>query len=85
MAEVEMASMPDSLSSTWVVHRPSGNMLIAIQLARLSGFSPVITAAPFHKPELLSLPGATHVLPHKLSTTALKDTTAKITSYHFGF
>lgn len=52
----------------------------AIQLARLSGFSPIITTASFHNTELLSSLGATHVLDRKLSITALKDAIAKITS-----
>lgn len=52
----------------------------AIQLARLSGFSPIITTASLHNAELLSSLGATHVLDRKLSTTALKDAIAEITS-----
>ncbi|KAG2126311.1 chaperonin 10-like protein [Suillus clintonianus] len=52
----------------------------ATQLARLSGFSPLITTASFHNTELLSSLGATHVLDRKLSTAALKDAIAKITS-----
>src|SRR5882757_10413545 len=53
---------------------------IAIQLARLSGFSPIITTASLHNAELLSSLGATHVLDRRLSTAALKDAVAKITS-----
>ncbi|KAG1751515.1 chaperonin 10-like protein [Suillus paluster] len=52
----------------------------SIQLARLSGFSPIITTASLHNAELLSSLGATHVLDRKLSTTALKDAIVKITS-----
>lgn len=52
----------------------------AIQLARLSGFSPIITTASSHNTELLSSLGATHVLDRKLSTTTLKDAIANITS-----
>lgn len=69
-----MASISDSLSSTWVVHQPSGDML-----AWLSGFSPIITTTSFHNTEFLSSPGATHVLDHMLSTTPLKDAIVKIT------
>ncbi|OAX42517.1 GroES-like protein [Rhizopogon vinicolor AM-OR11-026] len=52
----------------------------AIQLARLSGFSPIITTASLHNAGLLSSLGATHVLDRRLSTAALKDAVAKITS-----
>jgi len=52
----------------------------AIQLARLSGFSPIITTASLHNSELLSSLGATHVLDRKLSTAALKEAIANITS-----
>ncbi|KIK44781.1 hypothetical protein CY34DRAFT_599256 [Suillus luteus UH-Slu-Lm8-n1] len=52
----------------------------AIQLARLSGFSPIITTASSHNTKLLSSLGATHVLSRKLSTTSLKDAIANITS-----
>jgi hypothetical protein len=89
------ASMPDSQSSSWVVHHLSASMVcgypislfgqmftkfIAIQLARLSGFSPIITTASLHNSELLSSLGATHVLDRKLSTAALKEAIANITS-----
>ncbi|KAG1766944.1 chaperonin 10-like protein [Suillus occidentalis] len=52
----------------------------AIQLARLSGFSPIIATASSHNTELLSSLGATHVLDRKLSTTTLEDAIANITS-----
>ena len=88
-------SMPDSQSSSWVVHHLSDSMvcgypnslfgqmftkLTAIQLARLSGFSPIITTASLHNSELLSSLGATHVLDRNLSTAALKEAIANITS-----
>ncbi|EIN12421.1 GroES-like protein [Punctularia strigosozonata HHB-11173 SS5] len=51
-----------------------------IQLARLSGFSPIIvTASEKHTDHLKSL-GATHVLPRSLSTEALRAEIGKITS-----
>ncbi|KAG8218886.1 chaperonin 10-like protein [Butyriboletus roseoflavus] len=50
----------------------------AIQLAKLSGFSPIITTASVqHKDYLLSL-GATHVLDRKLPTAALKEQVTNI-------
>ncbi|KAJ8597487.1 medium-chain dehydrogenase/reductase like protein [Rhizopogon salebrosus TDB-379] len=52
----------------------------AIQFARLSGFSPIITTASLYNSELLSSLGATHVLDRRLSTAALKHAIAKITS-----
>ncbi|KAF9447412.1 GroES-like protein [Macrolepiota fuliginosa MF-IS2] len=52
----------------------------AIQLAKLSGFSPIITtASPKHIPYLKSL-GATHVLDRHLSLPDLKSEIAKITT-----
>lgn len=53
---------------------------IAIQLARLSGFSPIIATASLHNAQLLSSLGATHVLDRRLSSAALTDAIAKITS-----
>jgi NADPH:quinone reductase-like Zn-dependent oxidoreductase len=53
---------------------------IAIQIARLSGFSPIITTASLCNSEHLSSLGATHVLDRRLSTAALKHAIAKITS-----
>lgn len=43
----------------------------AIQLAKLSGFSPIITTASLHNQDLLLSLGGTHVLDRKLSNTAL--------------
>ena len=90
------ASMPGSPFSSWAVHRLSDSTVreciirslckfsrsssIAIQLAKLSGFSPIITTASLRNTELLSSLGATHVLDRGLSATALKDAIAKITS-----
>ncbi|KAI9061879.1 GroES-like protein [Trametes sanguinea] len=42
-----------------------------IQLARLSGFSPIVTTASLHNTELLKSLGATHVLDRKLSSETL--------------
>lgn len=44
---------------------------LAIQLATLSGFSPIITTASLHNQDLLLSLGATHVLDRKLSNAAL--------------
>ena len=52
---------------------------IAIQLARLSGFSPLITTASAHNRNLLTSLGATHVLDRTLSSNALKEQVAQIT------
>ncbi|KAG6372555.1 chaperonin 10-like protein [Boletus reticuloceps] len=43
----------------------------AIQLAKLSGFSPIITTASLHNEDLLLSLGATHVLDRKLPNAAL--------------
>ncbi|KAG8218892.1 chaperonin 10-like protein [Butyriboletus roseoflavus] len=43
----------------------------AIQLTRLSGFSPIITTASLHNQDLLRSLGATHVLDRKLTNAAL--------------
>lgn len=43
----------------------------AIQLAKLSGFSPIITTASLHNQDLLLSLGATHILDRKLSKAAL--------------
>lgn len=52
----------------------------AIQLAKLSGFSPIITTASLHNTELLRSLGATHVVDRKLSTEQLRDEFSKITT-----
>ncbi|KAG6372052.1 chaperonin 10-like protein [Boletus reticuloceps] len=43
----------------------------AIQLAKLSGFSPIITTASLHNEDLLLSLGATHILDRKLPNAAL--------------
>ncbi|KAG8218887.1 chaperonin 10-like protein [Butyriboletus roseoflavus] len=52
----------------------------AIQLAKLSGFSPIITTASLHNRDFLISLGATHVLDRKLSTAILREQVAKITN-----
>ncbi|CDO69947.1 hypothetical protein BN946_scf184836.g21 [Trametes cinnabarina] len=49
-----------------------------IQLARLSGFSPIITSASLRNTELLKSLGATHVLDRKLSSEDLTKEALKI-------
>lgn len=51
----------------------------AIQVARLSGFSPIITTASLHNTELLKSLGATHVLDRNLSASVLKAEVRSIT------
>ena len=51
-----------------------------IQVARLSGFSPIITTASPHNTDFLLSIGATHVLDRKLSASALAAEVKKITS-----
>ncbi|CDO74510.1 hypothetical protein BN946_scf184979.g65 [Trametes cinnabarina] len=51
---------------------------LAIQLARLSGFSPIITTASLKNTALLKGFGATHVLDRNLSAAALREEVAKI-------
>ncbi|KAH9939852.1 GroES-like protein [Amylocystis lapponica] len=51
-----------------------------IQLAKLSGFSPIIATASLHNTPLLTSLGATHVLDRNLSADALRAEAAKITS-----
>ncbi|KAG8214306.1 chaperonin 10-like protein [Butyriboletus roseoflavus] len=50
----------------------------AIQLARLSGFSPIITTASLHNTEYLQSLGATHVLDRRLSKEALNERIAQL-------
>ncbi|KAF9236633.1 chaperonin 10-like protein [Melanogaster broomeanus] len=52
----------------------------AIQLAKISGFSPIIATASLHNKDLLLSLGATHVLDRKLSSDALKEELTKITA-----
>ncbi|KZT68004.1 GroES-like protein [Daedalea quercina L-15889] len=51
-----------------------------IQLAKLSGFSPIITTASLHNADLLRSLGATHVLDRKLSLEQLRQEIAKIST-----
>ncbi|KAL7278934.1 GroES-like protein [Trametes coccinea BRFM310] len=51
----------------------------AIQLAKLSGFSPIITTASLKNKALLESFGATHVVDRNLSAAALRDEVFKIT------
>ncbi|KAI0366166.1 GroES-like protein [Pilatotrama ljubarskyi] len=51
----------------------------AIQMAKLSGFSPIITSASPRNEQLLLSLGATHVLDRSLSTQAIQSELAKIT------
>ncbi|KAH7886903.1 chaperonin 10-like protein [Phlebopus sp. FC_14] len=57
----------------------------AIQLAKLSGFSPIITTASLHNKDLLLSLGATHVIDRNLPATALHEEVAKITSTPVSF
>lgn len=50
-----------------------------MQLAKLSGFSPIITTASAHNSEYLTSLGATHVISRTLSGTELAGEIAKIT------
>ncbi|CDO74502.1 hypothetical protein BN946_scf184979.g57 [Trametes cinnabarina] len=50
-----------------------------VQLARLSGFSPIITTASLKNTEILKSFGATHVLDRNLSSAALREEVLRIT------
>ncbi|KAI9463862.1 chaperonin 10-like protein [Boletus coccyginus] len=52
----------------------------AIQLAKLSGFSPIITTASLHNQELLLSLGATHVIDRKLSNAVLVERVRQLTT-----
>jgi len=52
----------------------------ALQLAKLSGFSPIIATASPHNASYLKELGATHVLDRNLSADAIRAEVAKITS-----
>ncbi|KAI0366165.1 GroES-like protein [Pilatotrama ljubarskyi] len=52
---------------------------LAIQLSKLSGFSPIITTASLKNTALLEGYGATHVLDRYLSASALREEVLKIT------
>ncbi|TCD60664.1 hypothetical protein EIP91_009724 [Steccherinum ochraceum] len=53
---------------------------IVIQLAKLSGFSPIIATASPHNAELLKSLGATHVVDRNLTADKLIETVKQITS-----
>lgn len=53
---------------------------IAIQLAKLSGFSPIITTASLHNKDILISLGATHVIGRQLSADSLREQVARITN-----
>jgi len=55
----------------------------AIQLAKLSGFGPIITTASLHNAEWLKKLGSTHVLDRNLSFDALAAEWSKITTEPF--
>lgn len=50
--------------------RLSRNLLVAIQFAKLSGFSPIITTASLHNEALLKSFGATHVVDRNTDVVA---------------
>ncbi|KAH7923729.1 NAD(P)-binding protein [Leucogyrophana mollusca] len=51
----------------------------AIQLARLSGFSPIIATASPHNTDLLTSLGATHIIDRKLPPATFQEEVRKIT------
>jgi NADPH:quinone reductase-like Zn-dependent oxidoreductase len=53
---------------------------LAIQFARLSGFSPIIVTASSHNTELLKSLGATHIIPRSLPLSSFASEIANITS-----
>ena len=55
--------------------------LSAIQLAKLSGFSPIITTAPLKHAEYLKSIGATHVIDRSISASALVSEISGITQH----
>lgn len=57
--------------------------IIAIQLARLSGFSPIITTASLKHADYLKELGATHVLERKLDASSIKAAIRQITTNPF--
>lgn len=52
----------------------------AVQLAKLAGFSPIITTASLHNTEFIRSLGATHVLDRKLSLEELREEVRNITT-----
>lgn len=60
--------------------KPSDDIYLVLQLAKLSGFSPIMTSASVKNSDALKELGATHVLDRNLSTESLKAEIAKITS-----
>ena len=55
-------------------------MFVAIQLAKLSGFGPIVTTASLHNVDWLRHIGATHVLDRGLAFDALAKELEKIIS-----
>ena len=61
-------------------HKIQAYAKIAIQIAKISGFSPIITTASLRNADMLKGIGATHVLDRNLPTSALSEEIMKITS-----
>jgi len=62
-----------------IVGGSTQNGLAAIQLARLSGFSPILTTASAKHSSLLQSLGATHILDRSLAGPALRAEVEKVT------
>lgn len=76
-AVVRSANMVRSRPTQLHTHRDA-NIYSAIQLARLSGFSPIVTTASLHNTQYLQSLGATHVLDRFLSKKELKERIVQI-------
>lgn len=60
------------------VRDAKGYVRIAIQLARLSGFSPIITMSSLRHEEFLKSIGTTHVIDHTLALSAVQSEVLKL-------
>jgi len=65
--------------------KPHPNHITAIQLARLSGFYPIITTASPSNEHLVKSYGATHFFDRHLSGNQLKEAISKVTESPIGF
>ncbi|KAG6879795.1 hypothetical protein C0992_011593 [Termitomyces sp. T32_za158] len=87
----DVATIPVALTAAYVgfynvkpfglgLARPTEAKNQALQLAKLSGFSPIITTASLQHTEFLKYIGATYVLDRNLATDALKAEIMKMTN-----
>lgn len=78
-SSVGQFGMYTHLASQRVISHSKQTNFSAIQLAKLSGFSLIITTASEHNTDLLESLGATHVIPRSLPTLSIAARVSEIT------